>query len=163
MYSMILAMDENNLIGNKNKLPWNLPADLEHFKFKTLKKIIVMGRKTFDSIGRPLPNRTNVVITRDRDFSAEGVIVFYSIEEFEIWASNQEVEIIIIGGSHLISQLYDKIKTLYLTHIYEKFEGDCFVDFIDLNNLVLTEFISYKKEDGHNYDFSFCTYEKKNS
>lgn len=162
MYSMILALDENNLIGKGDQLPWHLPLDLEHFKMKTLNKPIAMGKKTFDSIGRPLPKRTNIVITRDKSFSHDGVLVFNSIESFDEWSKEQEdEEIIIIGGSNLLKQMYDKIKKLYLTHIFAAYEGDCFVDFINYDELVLTEMIKHSKEEGHEADFSFCTYEKK--
>lgn len=161
MYSMILAMDENNLIGKGDQLPWDLPEDLQHFKSITLDKIIVMGKKTFDSIGRPLPKRLNVVITRDKSFSHEGVVVFHSIEEFDAWALEQEKEIIVIGGANLISQMYSSIDTLYLTHIHNKYEGDCYVDFIDYSNLSIVELKSNKVEDGFDVDFTFCTYRKK--
>lgn len=160
MFSMILAMDENNLIGNQNGLPWKLPEDLAHFKRMTSYKINVMGKKTYDSIGRPLPNRTNVVITTDKNFKAEGVIVFHNLEDFKDWAKEQEEEIIIIGGANLIKQLYNEISTLYLTHIYETFEGDCYIDFINHKELTLCEMKNFTKEEGHKYNYSFCTYKK---
>lgn len=161
MYSMILAMDKNNVIGNKNALPWDLPDDLLHFKRKTLSKIVVMGKNTFDSIGRALPNRKNVVITSDKTFQADNVIVFHDLEELHAFAKQQKEEIIFIGGANLLKQVYDKIDTLYLTHIYESFEGDCSIDFIDNKELTLCEIQSFHKSDGHKYDYSFCTYKKK--
>lgn len=161
MYSMILAMDKNGLIGNKNKLPWHLPSDLEHFKNKTLDKIIVMGRKTFDSIGRALPNRTNVVITRDKNFKHENVIVFHSLDDFHEYASNQEKEILIIGGSELIKQLYSYISKLYITRINHVFNGDCYVNFINFNSLDLIEKEDHFPDEQNNMFYSFCTYIKK--
>lgn len=160
MYSMILGMASNGLIGKGDALPWHIPEDLTYFKGVTLNKIIVMGKKTFDSIGRPLPKRTNVVITRDKTFSHEGVIVFNSIEEFDVWALKQETEIIVIGGANLIAQMYDNISTVYLTHIDHIFEGDVYVDFIDLNSLTLMESESLDKSCGYDFDVRFNVYTK---
>ena len=160
MYSMILAMDKNGLIGDENRLPWDLPYDLNHFKLTTTAKIIVMGRNTFDSIGRALPNRTNVVITRDENFKADNVIVFNSLKDFEVFAQKQEKEIIIIGGANLIKQLYDNISTLYITEIDNVFKGDCYVDFIKKEELTIVEEFLFKIEDGQPYDFSIKTYTK---
>ena len=158
--SMILAMDENNLIGNKNELPWSLPADLKHFKNITNHKIVVMGRSTFESIGKPLPNRMNIVITTDKNYDVEGVVVINSIEEFMDFAENQNNEIFIIGGSNLIKQLYDKINTLYITHIKHKFKGDCYVKFIDFNKLILEDKQNFYPDEKNKYFYSFCKYKK---
>ncbi len=160
MFSMILAMDQNYLIGDQNRLPWDLPEDLAHFKRVTSGKIIVMGKKTYDSIGRPLPNRTNVVITTDKTFNVEGVITFHDLDDFYKFAEQQNEEIIFIGGANLIKQVYDKIDTLYLTHIYDSFKGDCYIDFINVSKLTLCEMTNFIKEDGYKYDYSFCTYKK---
>lgn len=158
--SMILAMDNNKLIGNKNELPWHLPADLQHFKSVTTGKIIVMGRKTFESIGRPLPNRTNIVITKDTNYNPEGVVIFNTIEDFLEYASNQENEVIIIGGSELIKQLYSHISTLYITHIKHEFKGDCYVKFIKEKELNLLEKENFYPDEDNPYFYSFLKYSK---
>lgn len=163
MFSMILAMDKNRLIGKGDSLPWDLPEDLQHFKTVTSRRMIVMGRKTFESIGRPLPNRKNVVITRDKNFKHEGVTVYHSIEEFKNDLTEEDIKsnIMIIGGANLIKQMYDDISTLYITHIYEEFEGDCYIDFIDFEDLNIIECKNHYKKDGFKYDFSYYTYLKK--
>lgn len=159
-YSMILAMDENGLIGNKNKLPWHLPKDLKHFKTVTTNKIVVMGRKTYESIGRPLPNRLNIVITRDVSYKAEGVIVLNSIEELNEFTKDKEQEVIIIGGAELIKQLYSYISSLYITHVEGFFEGDCFIDFIDFNELKLINEDYSPSDDENKHNCNFCFYQK---
>lgn len=114
--SMIVAMSKNRVIGRDNQLPWHLPADLKHFKAVTMGKPIVMGRKTFESIGRPLPGRTNVVLTRDKHWTAEGVLVFSSIEDALKDLSDEE-EVMVIGGSQIYTALLPKAGRLYLTEI----------------------------------------------
>jgi dihydrofolate reductase len=126
--SAIVAHAENRVIGKDNKMPWHLPADLKHFKEITTGHPILMGRKTFESIGKPLPNRTNLILTRDTLFIApEGTIVVHSLE-----AALQEVrkiaasQLFIIGGAQLYEQFLPNIQKLYLTLIHHPFEGDTF-------------------------------------
>ena len=123
--SIVVAMDDNRLIGNNNQLPWHLPADLAYFKKLTMGKSILMGRKTYDSIGRPLPNRRNIVITRNEEISIPGCEVISSIESaLEITKGDEEV--MIIGCASLCKQLLPKINRLYITKIDGEFEGDVF-------------------------------------
>lgn len=161
--SLIIAMDKNKLIGNGNKLPWHLPADLKHFQNITTNNIIVMGRSTFESINKALPNRTNVVLTSDKNFQADDVIVLHSIEELEEFVAKQKKEVFIIGGSVVIKQLYDKIDNFYITHIQEEFKGDCFVKFINFNELTLIEKEEFYPDSENNYFYSFCKYKKNNN
>ena len=123
--SLIAAMAKNRVIGANNRLPWHLPADLRNFRRLTMGKPIVMGRKTFDSIGRPLPGRTNVVITRNRRYRAEGCVVFHSID-----AALQQLrcheEVMVIGGASFYEQLLPVADRLYLTLIDQDFAGDTF-------------------------------------
>jgi dihydrofolate reductase len=118
-------MDRNRVIGRENNLPWHLPADLKWFKKNTIGKTIVMGRKTFESIGRPLPGRTNIVLSRDEDYVADGCVVVHTIEEaFQV--VEDEEEIMIIGGAQLFRQLISRASRLYLTRIDAEFDGDSF-------------------------------------
>ena len=128
--SIVVAMDDNRLIGNKNQLPWHLPADLAYFKKLTTGKSILMGRKTYDSIGRPLPNRRNIVMTRNSEISIPGCEVVSSLDEaFEL--TKGEEEVMVIGGASLCDQLLPEINRLYITKIVVEFEGDFFFPIYD--------------------------------
>lgn len=130
--SAIVAMSENRVIGKDNKLPWHLPADLKHFKEITTGHFIIMGRKTFESIGKSLPNRTNIVLSRDAGFNAVGCQTLGSIDEAITQAKNaQQDEIFIIGGAEIYRQLLPKVRRLYLTIVHNHFEGDAW--FPELN------------------------------
>ncbi len=121
--SIVVAMDANGVIGRDNELPWHLPADLQHFKKTTMGKPILMGRKTWESIGRPLPGRTNIVITRDSDYQADGCIVVNSIDAAMAAAGEQD-EVMVIGGAEFYRQVLPRADTLYLTRIHASFDGD---------------------------------------
>ena len=123
--SIVVAMDDNRLIGSKNQLPWHLPADLAYFKKLTTGKSILMGRKTYDSIGRPLPNRRNIVITRNSNISIPGCEVVSSIDH-ALELTKEDPEVMVIGGASLCEQLLPKINRLYITKIDGVFEGDVF-------------------------------------
>ena len=127
--SLIAAMDDNRLIGSNNKLPWHLPADLAFFKKMTMGKPIVMGRKTFASIGKPLPGRRNIVITRDDGFVAAGCEVAHSIDDAMALCRDSD-EVMLIGGASLYEQTLARASTLYITRIHASFDGDTwFPDF----------------------------------
>jgi len=131
--SIVVAMDDNRLIGNNNQLPWHLPADLAYFKKLTTGKSILMGRKTYDSIGRPLPNRRNIVITRNSKISISGCEVVSSVEKALILTKDED-EVMVIGGASLCEQLLPQINRLYITKIDGEFEGDIyFPQYDDLN------------------------------
>jgi dihydrofolate reductase len=121
--SIVVAMAANRVIGRDNQLPWHLPADLRHFKQLTMGKPILMGRKTHESIGRSLPGRTNIVITRDEGYSAEGCVVVHSIEA-AMEAAGTADEIMVIGGAEFYRQVFPYTDAIYLTLIHEDFEGD---------------------------------------
>ncbi len=123
--SLVVAMDKNRIIGANNQLPWNLPADLAHFKRLTLNKPIVMGRKTFESIGRPLPQRRNIIVTRNVKYSAEGCEVFHSLDAALANLKNEE-EVMVIGGGELFNQVLSQASTLYLTIVDAKVDGDVY-------------------------------------
>ncbi len=129
--AMIAALAENHVIGLDNKMPWHLPADLKHFKAMTLGKPIIMGRKTWDSLGRPLPGRLNLVVSRQPGLQLEGAETFTSLDDAlqraEAWAREQGAdEIMLIGGAQLYTQALDRAQRLYLTRIEASPEGDAF-------------------------------------
>lgn len=155
--SIIAAIDQNRGLGKDGKLPWNLPADLKHFKHITLNHPIIMGRKTFDSIGRPLPNRTNIVITR-QDKKIEGVITANSLKEaLDIASAKDQEEIFIIGGGQIYQQAINLADKLYLTLIEEIFPTDTHFPEYNQFNLVLKE----KKGQENNLHYRFLELSKK--
>lgn len=158
--SAIVAMSENRVIGKDNRLPWHMPADLKHFKEITLGKPVIMGRKTYESIGRPLPNRHNIVITRDAHFQAPGCMVTTSIDTAFAAVSEQE-EIFVIGGAVLFEQLMPRIQRLYLTIIHHSFDGDAFFPKINMDEWQEVERVDHASDDANPYPYSFFTYDKK--
>lgn len=158
--SAIVAMDQNRLIGNNNQLPWYLPADLRHFKKITMGSPILMGRKTFESIGKALPGRCNVVITRDVNFDAPGCVTANSIET-ALSSVNYSPEIFVIGGSALLEQMLPRIERLYLTLIHHQFKGDVFFPEINLSEWKEIQREDCQADDENKYDYSFLVLEKK--
>jgi len=128
--SLIVAMSENSVIGVANDLPWHLPADLKYFKATTLGKPIIMGRKTFDSIGRPLPGRQNIVVTRSDSWRHEGVDVASNIGAAIALAGDAE-EIMITGGAQIYEQAMPSVEKLYITEVALKIEGDAYFPAFD--------------------------------
>ncbi|WP_417465101.1 dihydrofolate reductase [Kordiimonas sp.] len=125
MISMIVAMGENRLIGRDNGLPWHLPADLKFFKATTMGKPMIMGRKTFDSIGRPLPGRRTIVVTRNADWSHEGVEVAPSLDDAFKFAEGED-EVMVVGGAQIYKQALAKADRLYVTEVALSPEGDAY-------------------------------------
>ena len=122
--SLVLAMAENGVIGKDGALPWRIPEDMRHFKALTMGKPCIMGRKTWDSLPKkPLPGRANIVVTRDRNFHAEGAIVAHSLDEAFARAGNAE-EIAIIGGAEIYAAALPHAHRIYLTEVHAAFEGD---------------------------------------
>ncbi len=160
MISFIWAMDENRVIGKDNQLPWRLPEDLKFFKRVTMGHPVAMGRKTHESIGRLLPGRANMVITRNPDFSCKGCQVFHSIEEFVNFANKQDEEIFVIGGAEIFRALLRFASRLYITYIHERFDGDTFFPPLDLNNWVLLSREKGLRNEQNPYDYEFCIYER---
>ncbi len=164
--SLIAAVAENNVIGKNNDLIWHLPNDLKYFKKITLGHHIVLGRKNYLSIPekyRPLPGRTNIVLSRNHNFQAPGCIVFDSLEKAVEYARNHnETELFIIGGGEIYKQALDKniVNRLYITHVHEQFDGDTFFPEIDFSEWNLVSKQCFTKDDKHPHDYSFCVYEK---
>lgn len=162
MISILVAMDKDGLIGKDNDLPWRLPNDLKYFKQLTTKHTILMGRKTYESIGRPLPNRTNVVLTRNKDFQPEGCKVVHSVEEVQkLFKEDTNDEVFVIGGSDIFKLLLPFTDRLYITRIDESFEGDTFFPEIDFDNWNLVSKEQGEKDENNPYDYYFCIYDKK--
>lgn len=121
--SLIAAMDEDRVIGIDNRLPWRLPADLQWFKAQTLGKPVLMGRKTFESLGRPLPGRTNIVVSRDPDFAPAGVRVARDADA-ALALAGDATEVMVIGGASFYTQMLPRAQRLYLTRIHTRVRGD---------------------------------------
>ncbi len=134
--AMMMAMDKNKLIGSEGGLPWRIPGDLAYFKRVTMGKPVIMGRKTFDSIGKPLPGRTNIVVTRNTHWQADGVVVVHSLDD-AIVAGNEAVkqhptdEIMIIGGASLCRDAMSMTKRFYLTTVDKAYDGDTWLESFD--------------------------------
>ncbi len=152
--SLIAAMDENRLIGSNNGLPWHLPADLAFFKRCTMGKPIVMGRKTFESIGKPLPGRRNIVVTRDPNFDATGCEVANSIDA-AIELCQNDAEIMLIGGASLYQQAFDRATDLYITRIHHRFTGDTWFPDFDESQWTIEnrEYFDADHSNPHAYSF----------
>lgn len=134
--SMIAAMAENRVIGQNNQIPWRAPGEMKHFKEITMGHTLIMGRKTFESIGRPLPGRDTIVVTRDPNFTVEGVTRANSLSQaLELADTNKEV--FIAGGSEIYRQYLDQVETLYLTVIHIEPEGDAFFPEFDRSQFSL--------------------------
>lgn len=161
MISFLLAMDQNHLIGKNNDLPWHLPADLSYFKKMTMNKSIVMGRKTFESIGKPLPGRDNYVITR-RDLDIDNVTILHSIESFlDLVNEEDQKEWFVIGGAEVYRQLLPYADRLYITEIHKEFAGDTYFPTFRSEEWEERSREKNKKDEKNPYDYDFVTYEKK--
>ena len=152
--SLIVALDRNRVIGSDNQLPWRLSADLQHFKGLTMGKPIVMGRKTYESIGRPLPGRTNIVVTRDSSFSAAGCRVVHSIDEALVAAGDVD-EVMIMGGENLYSQLLPRADRLYLTEVQAEVSGDAWFPEFDETQWQELERESHRADENNEFDYDF--------
>jgi dihydrofolate reductase len=161
MISLIAAIGRNNELGKGNTLLWKLPADMEHFKKITLLHTVLMGRKTFESIGKPLPNRKNIVITRDANYKKGGVEIAHSLSDALDKIGNNEEEIFIIGGGELYAQTMPIADKLYITHVDAKDE-EADVFFPEIIPVVWNE-ISYeehKRDEKNSLNYTFSVYEK---
>lgn len=157
--SIITAMDQNRLIGKENGLPWRLPADLQFFKKVTMAKPVIMGRKTYESIGRPLPGRQNIIVTRDAAYTAESCAVVLSIDE-AIAKSIGTNEVMVIGGANVYEQILPRADRLYLTRVAGEFIGDAWFPVIDFSQWRLIEKEDHQADDKNECDYSFEIYER---
>lgn len=157
--SLIAALDKNRLIGANNGMPWHLPADFKHFKKITMGKPVVMGRKTFESIGRPLPGRQNIVISRN-GFSADGITSVDSIDA-ALQLVNDIDEVMIIGGANIYQQMIEKADRLYLTHVEAECEGDAWFPEFDMSEWNIINELFIHKDEKNNFNFNIVSYERK--
>ncbi|MGG1574168.1 dihydrofolate reductase [Fictibacillus sp. NRS-1165] len=157
MISFVFAMDENGLIGNRNELPWHLPADLQYFKKVTMGKPIVMGRKTFDSIGKPLPGRENIILTRNESFQAEGCTIIHSVQQA---LERKEEEVCVIGGAEVFSLFMPYVQRMYITKINESFQGDTYFPEIDESEWKLVSETPGIVDGKNKYSHDFLVMEK---
>jgi dihydrofolate reductase len=160
--SIIVAVSENLVIGKDNKLIWHLPADLKFFKSLTIGHSIIMGRKTFDSIGKALPGRTSLIITRNKNYQApEGCIVCHSLKEaLELTEKMRETEAFIIGGSEIFNEAIKLVDKIYYTEVKETFEGDTFFE-LDKTKWKEVKREEHAKDEKNKYDFAFVEYVNK--
>lgn len=160
--ALIAALAQNRVVGRDNTLPWSLPGDLQNFKRLTLGKPVVMGRKTFDSIGRPLPGRSNLVISRNPQLQIEGVEVVSSLEwalqrAQEIASATSADEIMVIGGGEIYSQTLPLAQTLYLTEVHASVEGDAWFPEFEPQDWRESSRETFQPSGDNPYAFSFVT------
>lgn len=157
--SIIVATSENQVIGNNNALIWHISADLKRFKKLTTGHTVIMGRKTFESIGRALPNRRNVVISRNPEFLAMGCEVVKSIEE-ALQCVKDEEEVFIIGGGAIYREMWDRVDRLYITLVHAIVEGDTTIPAIDENKWNVVDRKDHQAGEKDDYDYSFIDYQR---
>ena len=159
--SQIVAVAQNGAIGKDNDLIWRLPADLKFFKNTTTGHHMLLGRKNYDSIGRPLPNRVSLIISRNTDYVAEGAEVFSSIEDAIQFAKDEgESELFIVGGAQIYEQTMDLTTRIYYTEVHESFDGDCFYDRPDEKYWKEISREDHQSDEKNPYDYSFVVYER---
>ncbi|RLD21954.1 MAG: dihydrofolate reductase [Bacteroidetes bacterium] len=165
--SMIAAVAENKVIGKDNDLVWRLPDDMKYFMETTKDHFIIMGRKNYESIPhkfRPLPNRTNIIVTRQTDYIADDCIIVDTIEKaIDYTKENDQKEIFIIGGGQIYAQSLDLANKLYITEIKEKFEGDTYFPPYDKCAWEEVSRIKHAKDEKHLQEFDFVIYERKDT
>lgn len=160
MISIIVAVASNGVIGDKNSLLWHIREDMVHFRTTTSGHPVIMGRKTYDSIGRPLPKRTNVVITRDTNLVIEGCTVVHSLEEAVSMFDSAE-EVFVIGGAQIYAQALPLAERIYLTVVGKEYDGDTSFPDIDYAEWIELSREDYDRGEEFEYPFSFITLERK--
>ena len=162
LVSCIVATAHNNVIGKNNDIPWYLPADLKYFKRTTLGHHIIMGKNCYNSIGKPLPKRTNIILTRDPYYISSNCLVAHSIEEgLSMAFDNGEEEAFIIGGGQIYQQSQDYWDKLYLTRVHLEIDGDVFFPEMDMDQWELLSRKDHVKDSKNEYDYSFLVYQRK--
>ena len=160
MVTIIAAIAEHNALGKNNQLIWHLPADLKRFKKTTLNHVVIMGRKTFESLGKPLPNRTNILITRDKNYKVEGCVVVNSLKEALETATKEDENPFILGGAEIYKQALPFTDKLDVTFVHHQFDADVFFPEIDKTIWKETSREDLKADEKNKYDYSFVTFER---
>ncbi|MFC4769677.1 dihydrofolate reductase [Effusibacillus consociatus] len=158
--SMIVAMDSKRGIGKNNQLLWHIPEDLRYFKKVTTGKTVVMGRKTYESIGQPLPNRINIVLTKDMNFKPDGCLVFHSIEDL-LSSKYAEEELFIVGGAEIYKLLLPMANKLYITRVEGNFDADTYFPEFDSHGWELVSTTDQAVDSNNPYEYRFEVYERK--
>lgn len=161
MITIIAAIGERNELGKNNDLIWHLPADLKRFKKVTTGHTIIMGRNTFESIGKPLPNRRSIIITRNKDYNQEGCVVVHTLEEAITLVSNHD-QAFIIGGAQIYKEAMTKglVDALDITKVYQEFDADVFFPEINENQWTLTTREDFSPDEKNKYKYSFLNFTK---
>ena len=160
--SIIAAVAQNSTIGKNNDLPWHLPDDFAYFKRKTSHHPIIMGRKSLEALGKPLPNRTNIVVTRNPDFQTDGITVVHTLDDAVSAAKAvNDQEIFVIGGSEIYTIALPIATTLYLTEIHKPYDGDAYFPPFDKADWTEASRQTHPADDRHETAFDFVEYERK--
>jgi dihydrofolate reductase len=164
MITVIAAIAKNNALGKNNDLIWHLPADLKRFKKTTTGHHILMGRNTFESIGKPLPNRTTIIITRNKNYTKEGCLVANSLEE-ALEMAKEDNKIFVIGGAQIYKYALENnlVDALDITLVHHKFDADAFFPKIDKNTWEISDKEVFKADEKNKFDYSFIRYTKKSN
>ncbi|GAA0459272.1 dihydrofolate reductase [Alkalibacillus silvisoli] len=157
--SLIVAMDENQVIGYNNDMPWHLPNDLKYFKKVTTGSPVVMGRKTFESIGRPLPNRSNIIMTRNKNYTQSACTVIHDWDDLNEVINEEQA--FIIGGSELFSKALEQVDYMYITRIHEEFKGDTYFPNVDWSKWKLVEERRGELDEKNEHEHTFKVYKRK--
>jgi len=161
--SLIVAASTNNVIGKDNKLLWHLPNDMKFFRNTTWGMPVIMGRKTFESLGKPLAGRTNIVITRQHDWHPEGAHVVHDLKEaMQVAAQTDAKEIYVIGGGEIYKQTLPMTDRIYLTRVHTVIEGDAYFPAIDEKDWDLLSRLDFSADEKHAYAYSFEIWQRKN-
>ncbi|WP_299754418.1 dihydrofolate reductase [uncultured Pontibacter sp.] len=162
MIAIVVAAAENNVIGKDNDLIWYLPADLKHFKRLTMGHPMIMGRKTYEAIGKPLPGRTSIIITSQIDYHADGCIVVHSLEEAIAKGKELDAEqVSIIGGANVYRQALPYTDKVYLTRVHHTFDGDAYFPELPENKWQVVEQEQHEPDEKNKYSYTFLTLERK--
>ncbi len=160
MITIIAAVAANNALGKNNQLIWHIPADLKRFKKVTSNHHVIMGRKTYESLGKPLPNRTNIIITHNKEYTVEGCVIVNSLQE-AIEVVKEDSNPFILGGAQIYKQALDFADKLDLTLVHHNFEADAFFPEIDLKIWKEISREDFKANEKSSYNYSFVTFIKK--
>ena len=158
--SIIVAMGKNQVIGKDGAFPWNISSDLKNFKKITMGKPILMGRKTHESIGKPLPGRENIILTKNRNYFSEGCVVKNTLDEVWLYCKKNS-EVMVMGGETLYSQTLDKAEKMYITEVMASIDGDIFFPEYDRSHWVEISRNSFSADENNEYDYSFTVLERK--
>ena len=164
LISLVVAASENNVIGKDNKLLWRLPNDMKFFKNTTWAMPVIMGRKTFDALGKPLTGRTNIVITRQKEWRADAVTVVENLNDAIVAAEHTDAkEAFVIGGGEIYKQSIDRAERIFLTRVHAVFEGDTFFPQVGEDKWKLVSNLDFKADEKHAFSYSFQIWERKKS